>query len=118
MRLRLRAVAALAAALLAVPAAAGAAESSGTWPVSPRCTAQMVATGPGSMSIYVTLEAVPPPIPPVPHSVACYVYVNGQLLGTVQGNHVGFVIVGAGALHNVPVGVVSLCTEWEGHPCP
>lgn len=106
----------LAAALLlgAAPAQAAVA-SAAPWPVDPTCNATSVVPQGTRMTVMVHLEAVPPP--DFAYEARCYVYVGGRLIGIVEGQHVGVVIVGAGVFQNVPLGPVSLCVEWEGNSC-
>ncbi len=115
---RIRAVAALSVAALALPADAGAAADAGRWPVNPICTGQAMSPDGVTMSLYVEIAAVPPPVPPEPHRASCRVYVNGWLVGTVEGDHVGVVIVGAGVFHNLPLGGYTFCVEFDNAQCP
>lgn len=112
---RIRIAAALAAGLLSLPGTAAATHE--TWPVPPRCFAQGVSTNARTMTLAVTLFAVPPAVPPLPHSAACHVYVNGTHVATIGGNHIGFVIVGHGVI-TLPIGPYSVCAEGDGHGCP
>lgn len=115
MTLRTRFAAAAAVALMTVPLTAGAAHAH-PWPVPPTCHGQAVTADARRMTLMVTVEAVPPPVPPLPFEVTCHVYVNGVYMGAVEGNHVGFVIVGA-EVFTVPLGSYSFCVEWEHGFC-
>jgi hypothetical protein len=101
-------------ALLAVPLTAGVAHAH-PWPVAPTCQGQAVSNG-SRMTLSVSVFAVPPAVPPLPYEVTCHVYVNGQYVGSVEGNHIELVIVGA-EVFTVPLGGYSFCVEWEHHAC-
>lgn len=110
-----RVIGVIAAALLLGAAPAQASASGGPWPVDPKCHFVSVVTQGYSMSVYVTLEAVPPA--DFVYEARCYVYVGGRPVGIVDGHHIGVVIAGAGVFDNLPLGPVSVCVEWDGHHC-